>query len=236
MHTVRAYSIDRSGRRSSVAERIVHIDKSRPVVELRRLPKDPAELVNNWYRVKPLIVLRADDGYDGSGVQLLEYKVDSGAFTPYLQPFELGEGVHTVQTQATDMVGSATTSTQVKVDLTHPTAQALAPQKLLWVRLLGLGGTNNLNFRVGDNLSGKLQVAVIIYDATGMPVRKLVPTGTITVAPGGFYNGFVTWDGKDGSLLNLVPLGIYYYRVVVVDEAGHVAHGGESPRITIRVL
>lgn len=235
IHTVRAYSIDRSGRRSAVVERIVHVDKSRPVVELRRIPRDPAELVNNWYRVPPLVVLRADDGWQGSGVLSLEQQIDGGAFTPYQRPFELGNGVHTVQTRATDMVGTATTSTQVKVDTVHPTAEARAPEKLIWLRLLGLGGNNTLNYRIGDNLSGKVQVWVIIYDATGMPVRK-ISGGTKTVTPGGFVNGGVVWDGKDGSLLNLVPLGIYYYRVVAIDEAGHVTQSGESPRITIRVL
>jgi hypothetical protein len=235
IHTVRAYSIDRSGRRSAVAERIVHVDKSRPVVELRRVPEDPAELVNNWYRVRPEIFLRADDGWQGSGVLSLEQKIDAGAFTPYQAPFELGDGIHTVQTRATDMVGNAVTSTQVKVDTVHPTALALAPAKLLWLRLLGLGGNNTLNYRVGDNLSGKIQVSVIVYDATGLPVRR-ISGGTVTASPGGFVQGGVTWDGKDGSLLNLVPLGIYYYRVVAVDEAGYVTQSGESPNITIRIL
>ena len=40
--------------------------------------------------------------------------------------------------------------------------------------------------------------------------------------------GSVTWDGKSHTLLSLVPLGVYYYRVVVTDQAGNVSHGGES--------
>jgi hypothetical protein len=46
----------------------------------------------------------------------------------------------------------------------------------------------------------------------------------------------VTWDGKDASLLNILPLGIYYYRVGLVDEAGNAAYSGESKPITIRLL
>jgi hypothetical protein len=234
IHTVRAYSIDRSGRRSAVAERTVHVDLSAPVVELRLLPPDPAR--NGWYRVRPLVVLRADDGEDGSGVVSLEYRVDGGAWAPYRQPFELPEGVHTVSTRATDIVGSRTGSTQVKVDLTAPRVVATSPSKVIWLRLLGLGGTNDLRYTLGDNLSGPVRSYVTIYDVLGNPVRVL-DGGTVNVVPGAApVQRSVTWDGKDGTLTSLVPLGVYTYRVTAIDDAGNVAFSGESKPITLRVL
>ena len=93
-----------------------------------------------------------------------------------------------------------------------------------------------LRFRVGDQRSTVLRVAVIIHDATGNVVRRL-EAAPVTVVPGGpLVNGNVAWDGRDSTLTALVPAGAYYYRVVVVDEAGHMAHSGESTRLTVRLL
>jgi hypothetical protein len=87
----------------------------------------------------------------------------------------------------------------------------------------------------GDAANANVSVGVIIQDLTGNIVRR-IDGGTVAITKGVPTNGYVTWNGKDNSLLNLVPLGVYYYRVVVVDEAGNVTHSGESKPITIRLL
>lgn len=233
IHFVRAYSIDRSGRRSAVAERVVRVDESAPVVEPRLLPPAPAR--NGWYRTTPLVVLKADDGDDGSGVQSLQYRVGtSGPWLDYVQPFELAEGMQTVQFRASDIVGTRTGELITRIDTTSPRVVATTPSKVLWLRLLG--GTNQLRYTLADNLSGPVRVTVTVFDATMNPVRRL-HGGVVHVTPGAApILGSVTWDGRDDSLLNLVPLGVYYYRVTATDDAGNVAFSGESQIITIRLL
>lgn len=239
IHTVRSYAVDVAGRRGPVTEGTYKVDKSAPYVTARLVA--PAPALNGWYRNKPMVVLRANDGEQGSGLTDFRYKIDGGALTPYLQPFEVPEGTHTVAWTASDLVGTRTGSMVVKVDLTHPKAIATTPDPVLWLRLLGLGGPVKLQYKIGDALgagdapTANLKVAVILQDVTGNIIRR-IDGGTVNVTKGVDKAGFVTWDGKDGTLLNLVPLGVYYYRVVVIDEAGNVTHSGEAKPITIRLL
>jgi hypothetical protein len=186
------------------------------------------------------VVLRVNDGEQGSGITDFRYKIDGGAFTPYTGPFEISAGTHTVSWTASDMTGTRTGSKVIKVDTSHPKSIATAPNPVLWLRLLGLNSVK-LQYTIGDTLApgdapaAQVRVGVIIQDLTGNIVRR-IDAGTVNITKGVDQYGFVTWDGKDKSLLNLVPLGIYQYRVVVVDEAGNVTHSGEARSITIRLL
>ncbi|MGH9137350.1 MAG: OmpL47-type beta-barrel domain-containing protein [Acidimicrobiales bacterium] len=224
-HVVRTFSVDVSGRRSAVAESVFRVDLSPPVVDLRLLPPDPAQ--NGWYRAEPRVVLRANDGQDGSGVVSLEYRVDGGPWQPYVEPFTLGEGVHTVEHRATDLVGSRSGSAVVQVDTTSPEIVATRANRLVWSRLLG-PSTIRLQYTLSDNLSGTDRVFIVIFDVAGNPVRLIEDT---TIG-----DGFVVWDGRQSTLTGLVPLGVYYYRAVAVDVAGNWAQSGESKPITIRLL
>jgi hypothetical protein len=73
---------------------------------------------------------------------------------------------------------------------------------------------------------------VIVYTALGLPVRHLqdVPKA---VTPNTQKTLSMKWDGKDDGLAGVVP-GIYYYRVMVVDEAGNISMSGESAPITVK--
>jgi hypothetical protein len=94
-----------------------------------------------------------------------------------------------------------------------------------------------LRWTARDDLSDRVRATVIVYNALGAPVRRIVEPNPRTITPGAGPQQFATaWDGKDDSLLGLVPLGVYYYRVVLTDEAGHVSQSGESRPITIRLL
>src|SRR3546814_13739297 len=84
-----------------------------------------------------------------------------------------------------------------------------------------------LGWQITEDRSGEVEVDVILHDLTGNVVRRL-DGGTVTVTPGVTKTGSTTWDGKDRTLLQLVPVGLYYYRVVATDEAGNLAHSGES--------
>lgn len=227
IHTVRTFTVDVSGRRSAVAESVLQVDLSAPVVDLRLLPPDPAQ--NGWYRGEPRVVLRANDGQDGSRVVALDYRVDGGAWQPYVEPFTLSQGIHTVEHRATDMVGSRSGSVQVRIDTTSPNIRATLADRLVWSRLLG-PSTIRLQYTLSDNLSGTDRVFIVIFDVLGNPVRVIEDTTF------GVGQQFVKWDGRDSTLTNLLPLGVYYYRAVAVDEAGNWAQSGESKPITIRLL
>lgn len=226
-HTVLTFTVDVSGRRSAVAESIFRVDLSAPVVTLRTQPPDPAR--NGWFRAEPLVILRATDGADGSGVTSLEYRVDGGSWTPYTEPFVLPEGLHTVEHRASDLVGQRSGSQAFQIDTTSPRVVATQSNVLIWSRTLGPSSIR-LNYTLSDNLAGAERVYVVIFDVTGNPVRLIEDTSF------GAGQQWVQWDGKQGSLTGLVPLGVYYYRVVAMDRAGNWAQSGESKPITIRLL
>lgn len=58
-----------------------------------------------------------------SGVALVEYRTDGGAWTTYAGPFEVGEGEHLVEYRATDAAGNVEPARRaiVRVDTTRPT-------------------------------------------------------------------------------------------------------------------
>lgn len=126
--------------------------------------------------------------------------------------------------------------------------------------LLGLSPAQaKLQWTVGDQYSPSVSVRVLVYDVTGNVVRFLDcdyvnddpakprcavkkpgaadvgVTNPITVTPGTDTTGYTYWDGRDLSLTGILPVGVYYYRVVVTDEAGNVAQSGESKPVTIKV-
>jgi hypothetical protein len=124
--------------------------------------------------------------------------------------------------------------------------------------LLGLSPPQaKLQWTVGDQYSGRIAVRVLVYDVLGNVVRQLdcemvgspakplcylqnppaadAPVNNpITITPGVNVNGYTYWDGRDLSLTGILPIGLYYYRVVVMDDAGNVAQSGESKPIQIK--
>ena len=242
-HVVRAYAVDVAGNRSAVVERIVLVDRSRPVSALRTSPPAPAQ--NGWYRSTPTITLKATDGDENAGVQSLVWCLGTGCTpsTTYAAPFTVPAGTTVVRWRALDVSGAANheaiRQVTVKADTAPPTAKATLPSPIIWSRTLanlGLGPTAvTLKWTVGDDRSGPLKVQVVVFDTFGTAVRRL-DAGTVVAPPGGTVNGQTMWNGKNDTLSALVPLGVYHYRVVVTDEAGNVAESGESRLITIKLL
>jgi hypothetical protein len=178
-------------------------------------------------------------------VALVEYRLNANPFAPYTRAFSIGQGINTLDYRATDEAGLVRTvsaADPIRVDLTPPVIRATQPSpailvqsKLLNALLPGLLGPQQaqLGWSVTENLSTKVRISVIIHDFLGNVVRRL-DGGTHNVVPGVQYNGATAWDGRDHTILQLVPLGLYYYRVVAYDEAGNVAHSGESRPIQLR--
>jgi hypothetical protein len=241
-HVLRAFAIDASGQRSATVVREVLVDLSAPVTSARLVPPDPAR--RGWWRTQPAVVLRSVDGDQNAGVAAIEYRLGaSGAFSPYTGPFGLPSGVNVVQYRSRDAAGrpEVTRTLTVPVDVTPPTIKATTPSPAVFVpllELLGAIGVPNppakLQWTVADDRSPKVRVYVLVHNATGAVVRRL-DAGEVTVTPGVVTSGHVAWDGKDSTLTGLVPVGAYYYRAVAVDEAGNVAHSGESKPIQVKL-
>jgi hypothetical protein len=241
-HVVQSFSVDRSGRRSGLARTRVLVDLSAPVPQVRLVPSRPA--ANGWWRTTPRVELRALDGDESSGLASLRSAIDGPPTAEHTAALTVPSGHHTVNFAATDAAGNgaaATYSQPVKVDVTSPEVTAMRAKPVIWLKLvsllgnvLGLSPANaELSFKVKDDLSSTVRVKGIVFNELGFPVRYIEKT--VPVTPGVEKTDVLVWDGKDQSLVGIVPVGVYYFRVVAVDEAGNPAMSGESAPLQIKI-
>jgi hypothetical protein len=254
-HDVRAYSIDAAGNESPVVDQTIDVDLSPPVASAVIVPYAPMQ--NGWWASAPFpgdqadsppqVVLRAVDGAQNSGVATLEYQINPTASSPWLTytgPFNVPEGVNTVTYRAIDEAGlvEPTQTLSIPVDVTPPVVTATSPQPAVWLQLLGLLGNvlglspadAQLGWTVSDNLSPHVHITVLVFNAAGAVVQQ-IDGGTYNVTPGTTLSGSTAWNGQDDTITGLVPVGLYYYRVVATDDAGNVAQSGESAPLQVKI-
>jgi hypothetical protein len=233
IHQLRVYATDVAGHQSQPQFLTYQVDVGPPVSSIRTFTATPAQ--NGWWRSNPTVYLRSVDGDQSSGVQTLQYRLDGvGLYQRYAGPFTVPSGVHSVGFQGIDVAGNTEPvwTMTIPVDITPPTATALSPSPLVFLPLLGPA---RLNWQAGDDLSGMVRVQVFVYTATGDVARHL-DAGTVTVTPGTVINGSTNWDGRDDSLTGILPVGLYTYRVLVIDQAGNTAQSADSIPIQIKTL
>ncbi|MFF5174899.1 ThuA domain-containing protein [Micromonospora sp. NPDC000089] len=117
-HEVRFRSVDEAGNVEDAKKVAVKIDATAPVSAAAFAPAND----DGWHAGTVPVVLTSTDA--GSGVKLLEWSLDGGAWTPYTAPVEVtGDGTHELLYRATDTAGNAETlkSAVVKIDGTKPT-------------------------------------------------------------------------------------------------------------------
>ena len=244
VHDIRTFAVDVSGQRSTTVELPINVDLSPPVATARTRPPDPA--LAPWFRTLPVVVLRAVDGDQNSGVASIQYRIDGGPLTTYTGPFTVPESPplpRAVTYWATDVAGlvQPVQTLNLPVDQTPPVVVATSPTPAIWLQLLSILGnllglsppTAQLNWTVSDNTSPHVHMTVIVYNATGAVVRQ-IDGGTVATTPGVTVTGATAWDGTDQTITNVVPVGLYYYRVVATDDAGNIAQSGESRPIQIK--
>lgn len=242
-HEVRAFSVDSAGNRSDVAVTLVDIDLSPAKAALRTVP--PSARATGWFRTNPRLFLRTVDGAQGSGVARTELSLDGGAtWATYTGPASIPAGRRVVAFRTVDVAGlaSAPVTVPLDIDVTPPTVRATSAEPTIWLRLVSILGNllglspsqAKLKWEISDDLAPSASVKVLVYNQTGNVVRVL-DGGNHALTPGVTKSGHTLWDGKDQSLTGIVPLGLYYYRVVVTDAAGNVSQSGESRPITIKV-
>jgi hypothetical protein len=102
--------------------------------------------------------------------------------------------------------------------------------------LLGLSPTQaQLGWTFKDVTTSKVTIRVIIFDATGNVVRQLDGGTFNNPTPGSTVSGSTAWDGKDQTLTGIIGVGVYYYRVVAMDDAGNISQSGESKPIQVKL-
>jgi hypothetical protein len=234
VHELRAYAIDAAGHQSTIADVTFQVQTSQPTTVSRLWPPAPAQ--NGWWRTTPTLYLTASDPEQTAGVSKIQYRLDGGPFQTYTGPFAVPSGVHAVQYQALDNSGPANAEAlhtlNVPVDITPPLAVATSPSPVVFIPLLG---PCHLAWQVGDDLSNSVHVYVYVYNALGQTVR-LLDGGTVAVTPGLVTSGSTSWNGMDPTLTGLLPVGTYYYSVLVTDQAGNTAQSGQSKPLQLSVL
>ncbi|MFC8848918.1 MULTISPECIES: ThuA domain-containing protein [unclassified Micromonospora] len=117
-HEVRFRSTDSAGNVEESKTVAVKIDATAPVSSAAFAPAND----DGWHAGTIPVVLTSTDA--GSGVKLLEYSLDGGAWTAYTTPVEVtGNGSHELLYRATDTAGNAEAlkSAVVKIDGDKPT-------------------------------------------------------------------------------------------------------------------
>jgi ABC-type transport system substrate-binding protein len=90
-------STDRLGNLEGTRMRSVVLDNTAPEMTLR--------ITGENFTVDSTFNITATD--DGSGVRLVEYRIDEGTWMNYTEEFKLPEGAHTLSYRATDNLGNA---------------------------------------------------------------------------------------------------------------------------------
>jgi hypothetical protein len=244
-HVIRAFSVDKAGRRSAMDREVIRVDRSDPVSvgRLRAPQASRVGLLRPWWRHQPTLVLRATDGDQNAGIRRIELRIDGGALQTYAAPVTMPVGIHFVEHRAIDESGRVGPwkRIDVAVDVTPPVAKATtATPSPLWLHINLLGiiklgpEKSKLQWEISDELSSRVNVRIIVYGVTGLAVRH-IDGGVQTVTPGVKKTGFTYWDGTDDSLIGFLPAGVYYYRVVATDDAGNVSMSGESKSLQIKL-
>ncbi|WP_433728814.1 ThuA domain-containing protein [Actinoplanes sp. CA-051413] len=188
-HEVRFRSTDAAGNVEPAKSVTVKIDSTAPVTSAQFAPAND----NGWHNGTVPVVLKSADA--GSGVALLEWSLDGGAWTPYTAPVDVtGDGEHELLYRARDKAGNAETlkSGIIRIDGTKPT-------------LLVSGLANG-------QLYGDSQDIRTSWQAVDPTSGIQTTTGTL--------NGRAYTSGSLQALYEL-PLGLHELTVTATDKAGN---------------
>ena len=116
VHNLSLRVIDNAGNLTEGTQTFL-IDTVTPAVDLSLIGIEGA---NGWYTSAVQVSASANDS--GSGLSALEVTVDSGDWSVYSAPLELGDGLHTFRFHAIDLAGNLveTALQQIQVDTIPP--------------------------------------------------------------------------------------------------------------------
>ncbi|GAA0388160.1 hypothetical protein GCM10009541_33970 [Micromonospora gifhornensis] len=188
-HELRFRSVDEAGNVEATKTVTVRIDTTAPVSTASFAPAND----EGWHNGTIPVVLTSTDA--GSGVQLLEWSLDGGAWTPYTEPVEItGDGTHELLYRATDKVGNVETlkSAVVRIDGTKPT---LLVSGIADGQLYGDSQDVRVSWQAVDPTSG---IATVVGTLNGRPYAS----GTL-------------------QAMYELPLGLHELTVTATDKAGN---------------
>lgn len=203
VHNLSLRVIDNAGNLTEGTQTFL-IDTVTPAVDLSL---NGIKGANGWYNSAVQVSASASDS--GSGLSALEVSVDSGAWSVYSTPLELGDGLHTFWFHAIDLAGNLVESAlqQIQVDTIPPVI--VLPESWELGEIAA--------FELQDDGSGLASVRLVIEDED-----ERYPKVTWDEGLGSYqFKGDINWDGrfKDGQLAS--PGGEYYAWLKVSDNAGN---------------
>jgi len=224
VYTLSLWARGDGGDYSPTAYRQVRVDTNPPQVELVPDPLAPTGM-GGWYNTPVTVTASATDTA-GSGVETVEYCVDSGAWQTYTTPiaFVTDTLTTTLWARATDGVGhtSDPVSVTLKLDLTPPSSYDLDGNRLTYANII-TDDMGNLQLVLGgalsDTLSGRLMMEVKASDDTSW--RQVSAVGEFPIPPG---NDLVTTDTVSLNWIYTPTYeirGVYPLRGRGLDRAGN---------------
>jgi len=111
-HYLEWYSVDEFGNMEPVRHRIIRVDDTPPNTSISHPPGD--------VKVNTPFTLTADDA--GSGLKLIQYRVDAGDWVNYTAGFTLPLGSHTIYYRSTDNLSNIEPTKSVEVDVREETS------------------------------------------------------------------------------------------------------------------
>jgi hypothetical protein len=106
---VRFRSTDAAGNVEATKSVTVKIDRTAPASSAQFAPPND----NGWHDGAVPVALTSTDA--GSGVDVLQWSLDGGPWTPYTQPVQVsGDAEHELLYRATDTAGNASTTTTLR--------------------------------------------------------------------------------------------------------------------------
>ena len=181
--TITAFS---TGLTADTATVVVIPDSVAPTTDLT--VGDPKHLVDSTTYVGPStqITLQGIDNVGGSGVKETKYRIDSGSWMVYTEPFNLAaftHGSHTIGFMSTDnaLNSEAEKTTTVFLDKNPPTVVLVGPSGTTWVTSLSV----KFEATITDEGSG-METSSLILDGTdeGELMPGVTMSLTVTVTQG----------------------------------------------------
>ncbi|WP_246850470.1 ThuA domain-containing protein [Nocardioides xinjiangensis] len=164
-------STDAAGNTEATKSLTVKVDTVAPTATIT-VPSATGR--DGWHTTRPSVTLAAADGAAGSGVAAIEYRIGTGAWTPYTLAVPVtGEGERLVEYRSTDAAGNVETtrSQTVKVDTAPPvvtTAETGSTTKTVTLTAAdATSGVAGIEYRIGDDASWSDYATPLVLDEPG---------------------------------------------------------------------
>lgn len=133
------------------------LDTAGPAVEIEM----PVPEESGWYTATPSVTIAATDD---SGIESIEYRLDGGSWSDYVEPVVLEDGTHSIEARATDTAGNrseAISKGDLQVDTVAPATEAILSTEFSGTTAKKKG---TISFAASDATSG---VASTSYRVNG---------------------------------------------------------------------